>query len=665
MSSSRKFFTVFLFSTYLLTLSVAQPDPKSCLPNEDGCWVWCLGFHDNSNSTYQTNLNRLFSSFTSNSGNNYGFYNVSFGQTPDQVNAVALCRGDLISNPDVCLSCFKSATTELRKGCPDEKEAVLWNENCMFHYANRSIFGVLDSNNFYSWDGNKVANVSIFNGVLSPLLQRLRIKAAAGDSLLKFATGTAAVSGLQNIYALVQCTPDLSQPQCNMCLSDAIGQVPDCCNGWQGVRIFGPSCNLRFAISPFYNLTADGLAPPLSPPASNDTPNTSPGESENSPRIIIIIVVSVVGFLILSICSCICFFFWWRKSKKRRQPVDEIEDEDEDDNAEALQFDFNTIRIATDNFSSMNKLGEGGFGAVYKGTLQSGKDIAVKRLSTNSVQGELQFKNEVRLLARLQHRNLVRLLGFCLDGNERLLIYEFVPNLSLDCFIFDPIKRLQLDWDIRYRIIGAIARGILYLHEDSRYRIIHRDLKAANILLDKEMNPKISDFGLARLFVNDQSQADTGRVVGTLGYMAPEYTRNGHFSAKSDVYSFGVLVLEIISGQKIHSYIGEDGEDLLTHAWKLWMEGTALELMDPILRDGSSGEMMRCIQIGLLCVQENVAKRPTMASVVLMLSSSSGSFPIPSKPAYFMHSIMESDTSSGAPVQFTLNKVSISELDPR
>ncbi|GKV43688.1 hypothetical protein SLEP1_g50949 [Rubroshorea leprosula] len=301
------------------------------------------------------------------------------------------------------------------------------------------------------------------------------------------------------------------------------------------------------------------------------------------------------------------------------------EDEDEDDNAEALQFDFNTIRIATDNFSSVNKLGEGGFGAVYKGRLQNGKDIAVKRLSTNSVQGEPQFKNEVRLLARLQHRNLVRLLGFCLDGNERLLIYEFVPNLSLDRFIFDPIKRLRLDWDTRYKIIGAIARGILYLHEDSRYRIIHRDLKTANILLDEEMNPKISDFGLARLFANDQSQADTGRVVGTLGYMAPEYTRRGHFSTKSDVYSFGVLVLEIISGQKIHSWIGEDGEDLLTHAWKHWMEGTALDLIDPILRDGSNGEMMTCIQMGLLCVQENVAKRPTMALIILISNPSSDS----------------------------------------
>ncbi|GLT31291.1 hypothetical protein SLA2020_060380 [Shorea laevis] len=465
MSSSRKFFPVFLFSTYLLILSAAQPNPKNCSTNEDGCWVRCLGFHDNNNSTYQTNLNRLFSSFTSNSENSYGFYNVSFGQTPDQVNAVALCRGDLISNPGVCLSCFNKATTELRKSCPDEKEAIVWNENCMFHYANRSIFGVLDSNSFYSWYGNKVTNVSAFNGVLSPLLESLRIKAVAGDSLLKFATGTAAVSALQIIYALVQCTLDLSQPQCNICLSDAIGQVPDCCDGWQGVRIFGPSCNLRFEIYPFYNVTADGPAPPLSPLASNDTPR----ESENLPRIIIIIVVSVVGFLILIICSCICFFFWLRKSKKRRQPVNEIEDEDEDDNAEALQFDINTIRIATDNFSSVNKLGEGGFGAVYKGRLQSGKDIAVKRLSTNSVQGEPQFKNEVRSLARLQHRKLVRLLGFCLDGNERLLIYEFVPNLSLDCFIFDPIKRLQLDWDTRYKIIGATARGILYLHEDSQY----------------------------------------------------------------------------------------------------------------------------------------------------------------------------------------------------
>ncbi|KAI6704325.1 hypothetical protein NL676_007287 [Syzygium grande] len=181
---------------------------------------------------------------------------------------------------------------------------------------------------------------------------------------------------------------------------------------------------------------------------------------------------------------------------------------DEISTAESLQFDFGTIREATDNFSNSKKLGEGGFGAVYM-------EIAVKRLSQNSSQGELEFKNEVMLLARLQHRNLVRLLGFCLEGVEKLLIYEFMPNSSLDQFIFDPMKRANLNWDGRHKIIMGVARGMLYLHEDSRLRIIHRDLKASNILLDSDMNPKISDFGMARLFELDQTRAETNRIVGT------------------------------------------------------------------------------------------------------------------------------------------------------
>ncbi|CAL2251443.1 unnamed protein product [Prunus armeniaca] len=295
------------------------------------------------------------------------------------------------------------------------------------------------------------------------------------------------------------------------------------------------------------------------------------------------------------------------------------EDADEIRSAESLQFDFDTIRIATDDFSEANKLGQGGFGSVYK----------------------------VLLVARLQHRNLVRLLGFCLEGIERLLIYEFVPNSSLDHIIFDPIKRTQLDWDSSYKIIVGITRGIIYLHEDSRLRIIHRDLKASNILVDAEMNPKISDFGMAKLFVLDQTQGNTSRIVGTYGYMAPEYAMHGHFSVKSDVYSFGVLVLEIVSGQKNNSFHrGENVEDLLSYAWKSWREGTASNIIDPTLRTGSRAEIMRCIHIGLLCVQENIADRPTMASIVLMLNSYSVTLPVPSQPAFFRHSSVGSDMSS-------------------
>ncbi|XP_048132903.1 cysteine-rich receptor-like protein kinase 29 isoform X10 [Rhodamnia argentea] len=337
--------------------------------------------------------------------------------------------------------------------------------------------------------------------------------------------------------------------------------------------------------------------------------------------------------------------------KLNKVEISEVATEDEAvheiSTADSQQFDFDTIRAATDDFADSKKLGQGGFGAVYRGRLSNGQEIAVKRLSQNSHQGEVEFKNEVMLLTRLQHRNLIRLLGFCLKGVERLLIYELMPNPSLDQFIFDPLKRVNLNWDRLHKIVMGVARGLLYLHEDSRLRIIHRDLKASNILLDSDMNPKISDLGLARLLELDQTQAETSRIVGTYGYMAPEYAMHGKFSVKSDVFSFGVLVLEIVSGQRNNlCRMGKDTVALTSYVWKKWREGSISDIIDPSITSGSSTEIARCIHIGLLCVQENFASRPSMASVFLMLNSHSVTLQAPSRPAFFIDSANEFDMSS-------------------
>ncbi|XP_048141700.1 cysteine-rich receptor-like protein kinase 19 isoform X2 [Rhodamnia argentea] len=319
--------------------------------------------------------------------------------------------------------------------------------------------------------------------------------------------------------------------------------------------------------------------------------------------------------------------FYGSSSKVRRQ-ISELH---------SLQFDLRTIEAATNKFSNDNKLGEGGFGLVYKGTLPGGQEIAAKRLSRSSGQGVEEFKTEVELVAKLQHRNLVRLLGFSMEGDETILVYEYVPNGSLDCLLFDPMLSGQLDWSTRYKVMVGVARGLLYLHEDSRLRIIHRDLKASNILLDADMNPKISDFGLARIFGTDQTQASTNRIVGTYGYMSPEYLMFGHFSVKSDVFSYGVLMLEIITGKKNSQFFALDCDDgLLGYVWKHWSNRTPSEAVDPALSKAYSvNEVIRCMHIGLLCVQDDTEDRPTMDLVILMLNSESISIPVPQKPSFF------------------------------
>ncbi|XP_051133652.1 G-type lectin S-receptor-like serine/threonine-protein kinase At1g11330 [Andrographis paniculata] len=372
-------------------------------------------------------------------------------------------------------------------------------------------------------------------------------------------------------------------------------------------------------------------------------------KEKKSNRIVVIasIVASLAGAAVfLSIA-------WWvlcrrRKRRKRLTSFDKGEKSLTNSSEFALRsdmgkvkidelplFGFETLAGATENFDTRNKLGMGGFGPVYKGQLANGDQIAVKRLSAASGQGYEEFMNEVLVISKLQHRNLVRLLGCCVEREEKMLVYEYLPNRSLDVFLFDKSQDV-LDWSRRLNIIEGIGRGLLYLHRDSRLRIIHRDLKPSNILLDEDWNPKISDFGMARIFGGNQDQANTGKVVGTYGYMAPEYAMGGRFSEKSDVFSFGVLVLEIVSGRKNTSFYNDEYSlGLLGFAWKLWNEDNTAEFIDDRISSAASGpEIMRCLHIGLLCVQEFPISRPTISTVLSMLSSEIMDLMAPERPGF-------------------------------
>ncbi|XP_065862203.1 G-type lectin S-receptor-like serine/threonine-protein kinase At4g27290 [Euphorbia lathyris] len=389
--------------------------------------------------------------------------------------------------------------------------------------------------------------------------------------------------------------------------------------------------------------------------------------NKGSKRTKIIIIAIVVPISILMLI--IGYFVHTRRAKLREDTenmLNDYEAHDQED-LELPLIELNEIVKATNNFSVANKLGEGGFGPVYKGNLADGQEIAVKRLSRSSGQGSHEFKNEVILIAKLQHRNLVKLIGCCIQGEERLLVYEFMPNKSLDFFIFDQTASKQLDWSTRHKIISGIAKGLLYLHQDSRLRIIHRDLKPSNVLLDNQMNPKISDFGMARLFGGDQTEGTTNRVVGTYGYMAPEYAADGVFSVKSDVFSFGVLVIEIISGKRSRGfYHSNQSHNLVAYAWRMWKEGKYLELVDSALGESCHlSQLMRCVHISLLCVQQNAEDRPSMESVVLMLSSEI-ELGEPKEPGYYRDKgPLEIDYSSSRVESSSTNELTYSLPEPR
>ncbi|KAG8080252.1 hypothetical protein GUJ93_ZPchr0007g5842 [Zizania palustris] len=677
-----------------LVLSVAIVAVALLVPRAGGYpWPLCgdAGSNFPARSKYLANINLIGTTLPSNASSSPELFATAagVGSVPDQVSALALCRGD--ANASLCLICLNQAFRDLPNACAYSKDATVFYESCQLSYSNASIFPVVVSGKIKEYMFGSYTNVTKeparFNRVVAALVNATA-NYAAYNSTRRYASGEADFNQeYPKVYSWAQCTPDLTPARCRGCLTqiiaDSIGLFES--RIWAGT--LAVRCSFRYSTLPFLNgsMQVQLLGPParsgspapapapvvptvnVTPPVATPTTSTATpaGRRKYSvPGLVLIILLPTLAAVNLVVGLCFCFCFW-----RRRRPVTKAKHtyasyptEAEDiESLDSMFIDISTLRAATDDFADTNKLGEGGFGAVYKGVLPDGDEIAVKRLSKSSTQGVEELKNELALIAKLKHKNLVSLVGVCLEQQERLLVYEFVPNRSLDLTLFDTEKCEQLDWEKRFKIINGIARGLQYLHEDSQLKIVHRDLKASNILLDANMNPKISDFGLARNFSRDQTQAVTKRVIGTFGYMAPEYQMRGNYSIKSDTFSFGVMVLEIVTGRKNNeSYNSQQSEDLLTKVWEQWVAGTVLQTVDPSMNGSfSESDVLRCINVGLLCVQGNPTDRPLMSAVVLMLGSETVELQAPSKPTFF------SRNGNGGAVSGVVPGVSTASMEER
>ncbi|KAL7204318.1 hypothetical protein ACSBR2_017399 [Camellia fascicularis] len=383
-----------------------------------------------------------------------------------------------------------------------------------------------------------------------------------------------------------------------------------CCVPTQGT--YGPSIS---AIS----VTSDFI-----PTVSNNLPTSK----KNKTGLTVGIVVPIGVVCLLSVLALYCFIQQRKRSHKSED--EELQGMD----AKPYTFSYAELRAATEDFHPANKLGEGGFGPVYKGTLNDGRVVAVKQLSVASRQGKSQFVTEIATISAVQHRNLVKLYGCCIEGDKRLLVYEYLENRSLDQALFVGNRSLYLDWPTRFDICLGVARGLAYLHEESRLRIVHRDVKASNILLDSGLNPKISDFGLAKLYDDKKTHMST-RVAGTIGYLAPEYAMRGHLTEKADVFSFGVVALEIVSGRlNSDSSLEQEKIYLLEWAWHLHEINHEVELVDANLSEFHEEEVKRVIGVALLCTQTSPGLRPSMSRVVGMLSGDFEVSTITTRPGY-------------------------------
>ncbi|XP_050872294.1 cysteine-rich receptor-like protein kinase 3 [Lathyrus oleraceus] len=530
-----------------------------------------------------------------------GYAAVSNGAQNATVFAYGECIKDL-SQSD-CNICIAQCKTQILSCLPFQKGTRggrLLFDGCYIRYDEYSFFNESFSIQDATVCGSNETRNNVYEDNVLELVRNLSVLAPKNDG---FSVGFVERKNV-TVYGLAQCWKFVTGSNCRRCLEDAVTRIGSSCRKKEDGRALNSGCYLRYSPHKFYNNSS-----------TNDLVDGNHGHR----KMAIVLAASSAVLALLLVAATMAFFIRknvMRRRKERKQfgtLLDTV-------NKSKLNVPYEILEKATNYFNDENKLGQGGSGSVYKGVMPDGKTVAVKRLSFNSTQWVDHFFNEVNLISGIDHKNLVKLLGCSITGPESLLVYEYVPNQSLYDYL--SVRRIcqPLSWEVRHKIILGIAEGLAYLHEESHVRIIHRDIKLSNILLEDDFTPKIADFGLARLFPEDNSHISTV-VAGTLGYMAPEYVIRGKLTEKADVYSFGVLVIEIVSGKKNSSYV-LNSSSILQTVWSLYGSNKLSDIVDPILEGNfPADEACQMLRIGLLCAQATAELRPSMSVVAKMINN--------------------------------------------
>ncbi|EEC68880.1 hypothetical protein OsI_37506 [Oryza sativa Indica Group] len=605
----------------------------------------CSQYNATPTAAFLAALNSTFGELRANlssggGGEGGGFATAAEPRAAAPAFAMAQCR-PYVTRGD-CVACFDAAATRLRAACGAANGGRAILDGCVVRYESAAFFDQATlPGNTQVCNGSAVAGGGFADAA----------RGMVGDlvAAVPRAPGLAAAAAGAGVYAAAQCVVTVGEGGCAQCLEVAARNIDGCPPNSDG-RAVDAGCFMRYSDKPFFpaNATVD-LAPYL-----------RSGKSDRKGAIIGGILGGVAFLFLLDLLA---FLWTWRSRKLLKPRRGDIL------GATELQgptsFYYQDLKVATNNFCEESKLGEGGFG---DGLLKNGKTVAVKRLTVmETSRAKADFESEVKLISNVHHRNLVRLLGCSSKGSECLLVYEYMANGSLDKFLFGD-KRGTLNWKQRFNIIVGMARGLGYLHQEFHVCIIHRDIKSSNVLLDDEFQPKIADFGLARLLPDDHSHLST-KFAGTLGYTAPEYAIHGQLSEKVDTYSFGVVVLEIISGRKLNdARLDPDSQYLLEWAWKLYENNNLIELVDKSLdpKEYNPEEVKKIIQIALLCTQSAVASRPTMSEVVVLLLTKNSSEFQPTRPTFIdAISRVRGETSSSSSSSASKATISITQYSAR